>query len=79
MEKTLQASVICAVIQCDFQRPQFPGLVASVPQIAFISRAEGKLAVPEEEIKVMCCNIFPLMRAQTHRSLSPQKTSHVLD
>lgn len=57
-----QASVNCAVIQCDFQSPQFPGLVASVPQIAFIPRVKGKLAVPEEDIKVMCCHpeYFPL-------------------
>lgn len=51
----MQASVTCAVIQCDFQSPQFPVLVASVPQIALIPRVEGKLAFPEEDIKVMCC------------------------
>jgi len=45
-----QASVTFAVIQCDFQSPQFPGLVASAPQIASIPRVERNLAILEEDI-----------------------------
>lgn len=89
-----QALATRAVIERDFKIPQFPGLVASRPQIALFPKVGESLAsLKKTESDALSLGIFPCVQSTGDEAnswhlirvtagalcCSPQKTSEVLN